>query len=124
MLLNQASSLLEAHRGPGLPLLRTFYLTIQVTHLLMAGQVGLSDSPPPAALNPLPVQVKTAKPHLKQLQQCVQTLSSLPEEKAEPVVTSDLSGVGRRTAEDFLWLTRHHAYITVYLVSEAALVWL
>jgi MAternally-affected-uncoordination protein len=63
------------------------------------------------------VQVKTAKPHLKQLQQCVQSLSNQPEEKAGPVMTSDLSGVGRGSADDFLWLTRHHAYITVYLVS-------
>ena len=38
--LNEASSLLEGHRGSGLPLLRVFYLTIQVTHLLMAGQVN------------------------------------------------------------------------------------
>jgi MAternally-affected-uncoordination protein len=97
--LNVASSALENHRGPGQVLLRTFYLTIQVTHLLMAGQV------------------KTAKPHLKQLQQCVQSLSNQPEEKAGPVMTSDLSGVGRGSADDFLWLTRHHAYITVYLVS-------
>ena len=57
------------------------------------------------------VQVKTAKPHLKQLQQCVQTLSNQPEERAGPTLTSDLS------AESFLWLTRPHAYITVYLVS-------
>ena len=64
------------------------------------------------------VQVKTAKPHLKQLQQCVQSLSNQPEEKAGPVMTSDLSGVGRGSADDFLWLTRHHAYITVYLVSQ------
>ena len=62
-------------------------------------------------------QVKTAKPHLKQLQQCVQSLSNQPEVKVEPVATSDLSGVGRGSADDFLWLTRHHAYITVYLVS-------
>ena len=39
-MLNEASSLLEGHRGSGLPLLRVFYLTIQVTHLLMAGQVS------------------------------------------------------------------------------------
>jgi hypothetical protein len=38
--LNVASSALENHRGPGQVLLRTFYLTIQVTHLLMAGQVS------------------------------------------------------------------------------------
>ena len=38
--LNVASSVLENHRGPGQVLLRTFYLTIQVTHLLMAGQVS------------------------------------------------------------------------------------
>ena len=38
--LNQASTELESYRGPQLSLLRTFYLTIQVTHLLMAGQVS------------------------------------------------------------------------------------
>ena len=69
-------------------------------------------------------KVKTAKSHLKQLQQCVQTLSTQSEESHTPLVTSDLSGVGRQSGDDFLWLTRHHAYITVYLVSSGALVYL
>ena len=55
--------------------------------------------------------MKTAKPHLKQLQQCVQSLSTQPEERVEPTLTSDLS------TESFQWLTRSHAYITVYLVN-------
>lgn len=42
-MLTQASNLLETYRGPQLSLLRTFYLTIQVTHLLMAGQVGTTE---------------------------------------------------------------------------------
>ena len=63
------------------------------------------------------VQVKTAKPHLKQLQQCVQSLSNQPEEKAE--FTSDL--LGSLSAEDFLWLSKPHIYITVYLVSDLLL---
>ena len=37
-MLNQSSSLLEAYSGPHHTLIKTFYLTIQVTHLLMAGQ--------------------------------------------------------------------------------------
>lgn len=117
-MLNVASTLLESHRGPGLALLRTFYLTIQVTHLLMAGQVKLLYSRDSLFRMLIlgGVQVKTAKPHLKQLQQCVQSLSNQPEERAKPATTSELSGVGRGSAEDFLWLTRHHAYITVYLV--------
>ena len=54
------------------------------------------------------VQVKTAKPHLKQLQQCVQGLSSEPD---DPVPSA-------LTANSFRWLTRSHAYITVYLVRS------
>lgn len=61
--------------------------------------------------------MKTAKPHLKQLQQCVQNLSSQPDERVEPNVTSDLTAAGGLLAESFQWLTRPHAYITVYLVS-------
>ena len=38
--LNEASRELEDYHGPQLSLLRTFYLTTQVTHLLMAGQVS------------------------------------------------------------------------------------
>ena len=64
--------------------------------------------------------MKTAKPHLKQLQHCVQSLSSQPEEKSN--LTSDLSGTGALSADNFQWLTRHHAYITVYLVSVWVLV--
>ena len=76
------------------------------------------DQNPPLAPPTLPVQVKTAKPHLKQLQQCVQSLSSQPDEEAGPVLTSDLSGMRELTADSFRWMTRSHAYITVYLVGR------
>jgi len=42
---------MEEYHGEKEPLIRTFYLIVQVSHLLVAGQV------------------KAAKPHLKQLQQ-------------------------------------------------------
>ena len=64
-------------------------------------------------------QVKTAKPHLKQLQQCVQSLSTQTDDKVDSTAVSGFSGVEVQPAEDFFWLTKHHAYITVYLVSSA-----
>ena len=51
--LNQTSGLMENYHGPKEMLIRTFYLVVQVSHLLVAGQI------------------KAAKPHLKQLQQRV-----------------------------------------------------
>ena len=57
------------------------------------------------------VQVKTSKPHLKKLQQCVKSLSSEPEDP--------LMGPGcPLTAESFHWLSRKQIYVTVYLVSQ------
>ena len=56
-MLNQTSGLMEDYHGPKEPLVRTFYLVVQVSHLLVAGQV------------------KAAKPHLKQLQQRVKVIS-------------------------------------------------
>ena len=53
------------------------------------------------------LQVKTAKPHLKQLQQCVQSLSCEPE--APPTAPP--------TPDAFHWLSRSQAYVTVYLVE-------
>ena len=38
--LNQTSSVIEGYHGDKENLIRTFYLIIQVSHLLMAGQVG------------------------------------------------------------------------------------
>ncbi len=52
-MLNQASGLMENYHGHKELLIRTFYLVVQVSHLLVAGQI------------------KAAKPHLKQLQQRV-----------------------------------------------------
>ena len=40
--LNQTSSVIEGYRGDKENLIRTFYLVIQVSHLLMAGQVRKS----------------------------------------------------------------------------------
>ncbi len=51
--LNHTSGLMEEYHGDKETLIRTFYLIVQVSHLLVAGQV------------------KAAKPHLKQLQQRV-----------------------------------------------------
>ncbi len=51
--LNHTSGLMENYHGDKETLIRTLYLIVQVSHLLVAGQV------------------KAAKPHLKQLQQRV-----------------------------------------------------
>ena len=52
-MLNHTSGMMEDYHGIKEVLIRTFYLIVQVSHLLVAGQV------------------KAAKPHLKQLQQRV-----------------------------------------------------
>lgn len=59
-ILSSSCALVEGYSGPKATLLKTFYMVIQVTHLLGAGLM------------------KTAKPHLKQLQQCVKLLNSEP----------------------------------------------
>ena len=61
---------------------------------------------------PYPSQVKTAKPHLKQLQQCVKMLSNEPESSSIPPTSTSL------TAESFEWLTREQTYVIVYLVRS------
>ena len=40
-MLSQTSSVIEGYRGDKENLIRTFYLVIQVSHLLMAGQVRI-----------------------------------------------------------------------------------
>ena len=57
-------------------------------------------------------QVKTAKPHLKQLQHCVKVLSNEPESSSIPPTSTSL------TAESFEWLTREQTYVIVYLVRS------
>ena len=57
------------------------------------------------------MQVKTAKPHLKMLQQCVKSLSA--EEDHPP---SSSSPAAPLTAESFEWMTKEQAYAIVYLV--------
>lgn len=56
--------------------------------------------------------MKTAKPHLKQLQQCVKMLSNEPESSSIPPTSTSL------TAESFEWLTREQTYVIVYLVRS------
>ncbi len=66
---------------------------------------------PPSSLPPL--QVKMAKPHLKQLQQCVKTLSA--EDESSPPSASPPT---RLTAESFEWLNHEQTYAIVYLVRR------
>uniref|UniRef100_A0A8C2FBI2 MAU2 chromatid cohesion factor homolog n=1 Tax=Cyprinus carpio TaxID=7962 RepID=A0A8C2FBI2_CYPCA len=69
--------------------LRVFFLVLQVTHYLDAGQV------------------KSVKPCLKQLQQCIQTISTLHDDEILPSNSADL----------FHWLPKEHMCVLVYLVS-------
>uniref|UniRef100_A0A4W5RDR3 MAU2 chromatid cohesion factor homolog n=1 Tax=Hucho hucho TaxID=62062 RepID=A0A4W5RDR3_9TELE len=69
--------------------LRVFFLVLQVTHYLDAGQV------------------KSVKPCLKQLQQCIQTISTLHDDEILPSNPADL----------FHWLPKEHMCVLVYLVS-------
>ncbi|NXI82963.1 SCC4 factor, partial [Rhipidura dahli] len=68
--------------------LRVFFLVLQVTHYLDAGQV------------------KSVKPCLKQLQQCIQTISTLHDDEILPSNPADL----------FHWLPKEHMCVLVYLV--------
>ncbi|XP_015225113.1 PREDICTED: MAU2 chromatid cohesion factor homolog [Cyprinodon variegatus] len=68
--------------------LRVFFLVLQVTHYLDAGQV------------------KSVKPCLKQLQQCIQTISTLQDDEILPTNPADL----------FHWLPKEHMCVLVYLV--------
>ncbi|XP_057240992.1 MAU2 chromatid cohesion factor homolog [Malurus melanocephalus] len=67
--------------------LRVFFLVLQVTHYLDAGQV------------------KSVKPCLKQLQQCIQTISTLHDDEILPSNPADL----------FHWLPKEHMCVLVYL---------
>uniref|UniRef100_A0A3Q3A7H9 MAU2 chromatid cohesion factor homolog n=1 Tax=Kryptolebias marmoratus TaxID=37003 RepID=A0A3Q3A7H9_KRYMA len=69
--------------------LRVFFLVLQVTHYLDAGQV------------------KSVKPCLKQLQQCIQTISTLQDDEILPTNPADL----------FHWLPKEHMCVLVYLVT-------
>ncbi|CAB1317149.1 unnamed protein product [Coregonus sp. 'balchen'] len=69
--------------------LRVFFLVLQVTHYLDAGQV------------------KSVKPCLKQLQQCIQTISTLHDDEILPSNPADL----------FHWLPKEHMCVLVYLVG-------
>lgn len=54
------------------------------------------------------VQVKSVKPCLKQLQQCIQTISTLHDDEILPSNSADL----------FHWLPKEHMCVLVYLVSD------
>ncbi|XP_015271009.1 PREDICTED: MAU2 chromatid cohesion factor homolog [Gekko japonicus] len=69
--------------------LRVFFLVLQVTHYLDAGQA------------------KNVKPCLKQLQQCIQTISTLHDDEILPSNPADL----------FHWLPKEHMCVLVYLVT-------
>ncbi|XP_035027250.2 MAU2 chromatid cohesion factor homolog isoform X2 [Hippoglossus stenolepis] len=69
--------------------LRVFFLVLQVTHYLDAGQV------------------KSVKPCLKQLQQCIQTISSLNDDEILPTNPAAL----------FHWLPKEHMCVLVYMVT-------
>ena len=132
-MLNITSNLLDSYQGNHGTLIRTFYLVVQVTHLLMAGQVGLcmyivhvyvcTVSSFPGHTHTYThtlththkhthTQVKAAKPHLKQLQQKVKALG------AESQTLSDQSDFSRQSPDYFQWLTIEQTYVLVYLVSK------
>uniref|UniRef100_UPI00358F59A7 MAU2 chromatid cohesion factor homolog n=1 Tax=Myxine glutinosa TaxID=7769 RepID=UPI00358F59A7 len=69
--------------------LRIFFLVLQVTHYLDAGQM------------------KSVKPCLKQLQQSIQTISTLHDDEILPSNPADL----------FHWLPKEHMCVLVYLVT-------
>ncbi|XP_059200463.1 LOW QUALITY PROTEIN: MAU2 chromatid cohesion factor homolog [Centropristis striata] len=69
--------------------LRVFFLVLQVTHYLDAGQV------------------KSVKPCLKQLQQCIQTISTLHDDEILPTNPAAL----------FHWLPKEQMCVLVYLVT-------
>ena len=60
--------------------------------------------------NPLS-QVKSVKPCLKQLQQCIQTISTLHDDEILPSNPADL----------FHWLPKEHMCVLVYLVRSSFL---
>lgn len=61
----------------------------------------------------LSLQVKSVKPCLKQLQQCIQTISTLHDDEILPSNPADL----------FHWLPKEHMCVLVYLVRTFLFVW-
>lgn len=59
------------------------------------------------------LQVKSVKPCLKQLQQCIQTISTLHDDEILPSNPADL----------FHWLPKEHMCVLVYLVGTFLFVW-
>lgn len=59
------------------------------------------------------LQVKSVKPCLKQLQQCIQTISTLHDDEILPSNPADL----------FHWLPKEHMCVLVYLVRTFLFVW-
>lgn len=57
------------------------------------------------------LQVKSVKPCLKQLQQCIQTISTLHDDEILPSNPADL----------FHWLPKEHMCVLVYLVRSSFL---
>ena len=66
--------------------------------------------------------MKTAKPHLKQLQQRVKLLSTEASNPAGEASggssgTGEVGDGGKLTADSIQWLTREQTFVIVYLVS-------
>lgn len=59
------------------------------------------------------LQVKSVKPCLKQLQQCIQTISTLHDDEILPSNPADL----------FHWLPKEHMCVLVYLVRTFLFAW-
>lgn len=90
--LSKASQLIEQWQGPAVQKesLKVFFLVLQVSHYLTAGQV------------------KSVKPALKQLQHSIQTITQIHTDE-EPVPTSPV--------DLFQWLPKEHMCVLVYLVT-------
>ncbi|XP_077514835.1 mau2 sister chromatid cohesion factor [Amblyomma americanum] len=90
--LSQAGQLVEAWQGSTQhkEALKVFFLVLQVCHYLSAGQV------------------KSVKPCLKQLQQGIQTITSLH---------SDEEAVPSNPGDMFHWMPKEHMCVLVYLVT-------
>ncbi|KAL3176274.1 hypothetical protein MRX96_010591 [Rhipicephalus microplus] len=90
--LSQAGQLVEAWQGSTQhkEALKVFFLVLQVCHYLSAGQV------------------KSVKPCLKQLQQGIQTITSLH---------SDEETVPSNPGDMFHWMPKEHMCVLVYLVT-------
>ncbi|XP_046399087.1 MAU2 chromatid cohesion factor homolog [Ischnura elegans] len=93
-LLNQAGHLVDTWQGNQhqKEYLKVFFLVLQVCHYLMAGQV------------------RSVKPWLKQLQQCIQTIM-LP---SYPTIETLLS---TNVGDMFIWMPKEHLCVLAYLVS-------